>query len=150
MWQKRKDNSAMNCVTNSWMQTLPPTSLLKLHHLLTKWLLEVHLTTTPDFLTSLCPTPARFYLLPKIHKPNNPGRPIISSCDAPTENISLFVEHHLRPRVQLLPSCLRDTTHFLSRLEGLDLLPPQNLLVTKSLYKTPPTEMELRHAEESS
>ena len=37
------------------------------------------------FLHSSDTRPARFYLLPKLHKERNPGRPIISSNNAPTE-----------------------------------------------------------------
>lgn len=59
-------------------------------------------TTTKEFLSPLHPRTSRFYLLPKIHKPNNPGRPVISSCGAPTENISVFVDHHLCPLVEQL------------------------------------------------
>ena len=40
---------------------------------------------------------SQFYILPKIHKPGNSGRPTISSCGAPTEGISHFVDHHLAP-----------------------------------------------------
>lgn len=68
-------------------------------------------TNTKDFLTPLHPRPARFYLLPKIHKPNNPGRPIISSCSAPTEKISLFVDHHLRPLPISCPD-FKDLAHY--------------------------------------
>ena len=98
-------------------------------------------SSTKAFLTPLNPRPGRFYMLPKIHKPNNPGRPIISSCDAPTKKISMFVDHHLRPHVEQLPSYLRDTTHFLTRIQGLDTPPPGTLLVTldvKSLYTNIP------------
>ncbi|XP_072014969.1 uncharacterized protein [Amphiura filiformis] len=42
---------------------------------------------------------ARFYLLPKIHKPGNPGRPIVSGNGSPTENISLYVDHFIKPLV---------------------------------------------------
>ena len=42
---------------------------------------------TRDFLSPSQPKTARLYLLPKIHKPGNPGRPIVSSNGAPTENI---------------------------------------------------------------
>ena len=47
---------------------------------------------------------ARFYLLPKTHKRlhNAPGRPVISNCGFYTENISLFLEHHLQPIAQKL------------------------------------------------
>ena len=36
--------------------------------------------------------PGRFYILPKIHKTGNPGRPIVSSNSHPTERISQFVD----------------------------------------------------------
>ena len=40
----------------------------------------------------------RFYLLPMIHKrlPNMPGRPVISNSGFYTENISSFIEYHLK------------------------------------------------------
>ena len=46
------------------------------------------------YLTPHNPQTARFYHLPKIHKPNIPGRPSVSSCGAPTERIS---EYACRP-----------------------------------------------------
>ena len=33
------------------------------------------------------PRTSCIYFLPKIHKPNNPGRPIVSACNCPTELI---------------------------------------------------------------
>ena len=41
----------------------------------------------------------KLYLLPKIHKclKNVPGRPIISNCGTPTEKVSEFLDHHLKP-----------------------------------------------------
>ena len=82
-----------------------------------------------------------FYILPKIHKPWNPGRPIVSSCGAPTEEISLFVDYHLAPLVNTLPSYIKDTTDFLVKLQILPPLLPGTLLVTldvKSLYTNIP------------
>ena len=38
-------------------------------------------------------TPA-FYMFPKIHKPENPGRPVISSVNCNTNRISQYVDHH--------------------------------------------------------
>ena len=55
---------------------------------------------------------SRFYVLPKIHKPGSPGRPIVSSCWAPTEGISCFVDFHLSLLVKSLPSYIKDTTDF--------------------------------------
>ena len=42
----------------------------------------------------------KFYMLPKIHKKNNPGRPVISSMNCHTTNISEFVDKHLHPHVK--------------------------------------------------
>ena len=66
---------------------------------------------------------SRFYILPKMHKPGNPGRPIVSSCGSPTEGISRFIDFHLSPLVRKIPSYIKDTTDFLKKLEGLGSLP---------------------------
>ena len=55
----------------------------------------------------------RFYQLPKIHKVNKPGRPIVSANGHPTEKISKFVDFYLRLHVEALPSHLKDTTDYL-------------------------------------
>ena len=99
---------------------------------------------TQKFLHSSHTRPARFYLLPKIYKEGNPGRPILSSNNAPTEKISLFVDYHLRPLVEMIPSYIKDTTHFLHKLNSLSTLSPNSLLVRVSnqisgamYYRTP-------------
>jgi hypothetical protein len=68
---------------------------------------------TFDYLKPDKPKVGRFYLLPKIHKVNNPGRPIVSANGHPTEKISEFVDFHLRPHVEALSSHLKDTTDYL-------------------------------------
>ena len=50
------------------------------------------------------PKTSTFYLKPKIHKPNNPGRPIISACTCPTELISSFLNKKMAPFVKSLPT----------------------------------------------
>ena len=57
-----------------------------------------------------------FYILPKIHKPGIPGRPIVSRCKYPTSQISAFVDHFLQQIVVHIPSYLKDATHFLSKI----------------------------------
>ena len=57
-----------------------------------------------------------FYLLPKIHKPGSPGRPIISGCHSPTTKLSIFIDYYLKPTVKRVPSYIQDTTHFLRTL----------------------------------
>ena len=49
-------------------------------------------------------------MLPKIHKINNPGRPVISSVNSHMEKISAYVDEFLRPIAEPLPSYIRDTT----------------------------------------
>ena len=51
-----------------------------------------------------------FYLLPQIHKINNPGRPIVSACSCLTEHISEYLDVFLQPLVQSLPTFLKDST----------------------------------------
>ena len=91
------------------------------------------------------PSPPRtpiFYLLPKIHKPGNPGRPIISGCDSPTDRLSSFVDFHLKPLCSSLPSYIKDTNHFLQTIFNLETpLPPNTIIATidvKSLYTNIP------------
>ena len=40
---------------------------------------------------SLLLEPPHIYFLPKINKPNNPGRPIVSACKCPTKLISSYL-----------------------------------------------------------
>jgi hypothetical protein len=74
---------------------------------------------TFDYLKPNKPKAGRFYLLPKFHKVNNRGRPIVTATGHPTEKISEFVDFHLRPHVEALPSHLKDTTDYLQKMEFL-------------------------------
>ena len=85
--------------------------------------------------------PGRFYILPKIHKHGNPGRPIVSSNGHPTERISQFVDYYIKPLVHKTASVIKDTTHFLNKLDQLGHLPSNAILVTldvSSLYTNIP------------
>ena len=59
---------------------------------------------THRYLTLENPKAGRFYILPKIHKPVNPGWPIVSANGHPTEKLSKLVSFRLNPLVQTLPS----------------------------------------------
>ena len=50
------------------------------------------------------PKTPKFYLRPKIHKEGNPGRPVVSSVNCHTSNISKYVDYHLQPIVKEIPS----------------------------------------------
>ena len=72
----------------------------------------------------------KFYLLPKIHKKGCPGRPVITGCNTPTEKISRFVDHHLRPLVPEINSYIKDTNDFIRKLMEIDTLPDGAILCT--------------------
>ncbi|XP_071145419.1 uncharacterized protein [Mytilus edulis] len=91
--------------------------------------------------------PGRLYFLSKIHKVNNPGRPIVSANGHPTEKISEFVDLHLRSHVENLPSNIQDTTNYLRKIESMNPLAPETLLVTldvTSLYTYIPHDAGLQ------
>ena len=96
---------------------------------------------TKQYLIQTNVKPGRFYILPKIHKTGNPGRPIVSSNGHPTERISQFIDFHINPLVASLDSHIKDTTDFLNKLANLAALPNNALLVTldvSSLYTNIP------------
>ena len=96
---------------------------------------------TNQYLIESDVKPGRFYILPKVHKPGNPGRPIVSSNSHPTERLSHFVDYHLQPLVHKLPSFVEDTNDFLNKLLTIGNLPANSLLVTldvSSLYTNIP------------
>lgn len=91
-------------------------------------------------LIPLSPVAGRFYRLPKIHKINNPGRPINSGIGTVTENLSSYVDSLISNIPATFSSYVRDTTDFLS--DTIDLIITQgSLLVTlyvASLYTNIP------------
>jgi hypothetical protein len=97
---------------------------------------------TMEYLLPEVPKAGRLYLLPKLHKPGHPGRPIISANGHPTEKISEFLDFHLRPLVQQIPSYIQDTTDFVRKINSLDI-PSGSILATldvTSLYTNIPHE----------
>ena len=84
---------------------------------------------TKKFLTPHSPRAARFYLLPKIHKPGHPSRPTVVSNSALTERISLFVDHFLKSCLVRIPSYIWDTNDFLSKLRKLRTCTPQTHII---------------------
>ena len=104
------------------------------------WQLNIIDETTYNNLQTKTPRIPTFYLLPKIHKQHNPGRPIVNGIGSVTEKISAYVDTFLRKYTPRIPSYTKDTTHFLNTLKHLEI---QNtdLLVTidvKSLYTNIP------------
>ena len=88
--------------------------------------------STLDYFLVNNPKLGRFYLLPKIHKrlQNVPGRPVISDSGYYMENISAFLEFHLKPLVQKVKSYIKDTNDFLRKIACLPPLPDDIILCT--------------------
>ena len=62
----------------------------------------------------------KFYIQPKIHKQGNPGRPVISSVNCHTSNISKYVDYQLQPIIQQIPSHIRDTSDILRKINKIE------------------------------
>ncbi|XP_041466218.1 uncharacterized protein LOC121416797 [Lytechinus variegatus] len=77
-------------------------------------------------------------MLPKIHKVGNPGRPIVSTINRPTELISQYLDSIFSPIVKGLPTYVRDSSEMIRTLETITL--PEHgekflfTLDVKSLY----------------
>ncbi|CAH3172873.1 unnamed protein product, partial [Porites lobata] len=79
--------------------------------------------------------PAKFYIIPKIHKSPIVGRPIAASHSYITRPISIFVDELVKPSI-IMPTVLRDSGELIQCLEKVEL-PANCLLVTadvSSLY----------------
>ena len=63
------------------------------------------------------PRTSLFYLLPKIHQKDHPGRSVVSFIDSHTSNISEFVDYQLQPSVQSLTSYVKDTNDLLNNIK---------------------------------
>ena len=106
-----------------------------------KLILEQKLPSTARNLFVTTPKTSSFYLKPKIHKPNNPGRPIISDCSCPTELISSFLDKKMAPFVKSLPTYIKDTNHALNILKQFSFPGNNKFLFTMditSLYTVIP------------
>lgn len=108
-----------------------------------------HLPSSAVNLINENPRCSKFYLLPKIHKPCNPGRPIVSACSCPTELISKYLDGLLQPIVSQLPTYIKDTNHCLELVDSFrfDNTSQSRLLFSmdvKSLYTVIPNHDGLK------
>ena len=90
--------------------------------------------------------PARFYLLPKVHKKGVPGRPVVSACGSATEGMSEIVDFFLQPYMPTTPSSIKDPEDFIRRIRNIIDFPSDFLLVTLdvvSLYPSIPHDFGL-------
>ena len=106
------------------------------------WLIvKQELSATATNLIITTPRTSCIYFLPKIHKPNNPGRPIVSACSCPTELISSYLDKIMAPIVKSLPSYIKDSEHALEIFRDFNFLGQDKLIFTmdiSSLYTVIP------------
>ncbi|CAJ0918423.1 unnamed protein product [Ranitomeya imitator] len=78
---------------------------------------------TMDGLIPETPRTPCLYLLPKVHKSTThpPGRPIVSGGGGLCEQINKFLDFHLKPMVESLPSYIQDTGDVLRKLADIPL-----------------------------
>ena len=96
----------------------------------------------------------KMYLLPKIRNRlfDVPGRPVISNCGTPTENVSEFLDHHLKPVMQEGQSYIKDTGDFLDKIKNINAIPENAILVTADvvgLYPSIPHQAGLEALREA-
>eukprot|EP00794_Sanderia_malayensis_P002349 gene2348-2705_t len=87
------------------------------------------------------PRTSLFYMLPKIHKVNNPGRPIVSAVSCPSSQIATFLDAIFTPLVQQLPSFVKDSSDALRIFDAFRFTTEHRYLFTmdvKSLYTVIP------------
>ena len=84
----------------------------------TQAIAKEELTQSATNLIVQHPRTSKFYLLPKIHKPGNPGRPIISACQCPTELLASYLDKVTAPFVRGLHSYVKESGHSLTILNS--------------------------------
>ena len=114
-------------------------------------IVKQELPATASNLIITTPRTSCIYFLPKIHKPNNPGRPIVSACSCPTELISSYLDKIMAPIVRSLPSYVKDSQHALQIFHDFNFPGEDKLIFTMditSLYTVIPNDeglLALKH-----
>ena len=71
--------------------------------------------------------PPKFYGLPKIHKPDTPLRPIVSSCGSVTYGVAKEFAKILKPLVGKSPHHINSTQDFVEQAKHITLAPGECL-----------------------
>ena len=98
-------------------------------------------TKIADGLITSTPQPPRFYISPKIHKENNPGRPVTSSINCHMSKIAKYIDYHIQLIMKEISSYVKDTNDFINKINNHNI-PKESIYVTldvKSLYTSIPS-----------
>ena len=85
------------------------------------WVKEEINKTGYDRLRNTYSATPQLYGLPKIHKPEVPLRPIVSSIDSPTYNLAKFLTRIVSPLAGKSPSFVKDSGDFVEKARKLKL-----------------------------
>ena len=105
------------------------------------------LPVTAQNLIITTPRTSCIYFKPKIHKPNNPGRPIVTACICPTELISSYLDKVMTPIVKSLLSYIKDSNHALEAFRNVNFSGENKIIFTMditSLYTVIPNNEGLQ------
>nr|VZH93658.1 unnamed protein product [Spirometra erinaceieuropaei] len=89
---------------------------------------------------------ARFYGLPKIHKPNVPLRPIVALKGTPTYGLAKWLAKHLKRLTNGSEHTAVSSTHFLKKFKGV-VIAPDEVMVSfdvVSLFTSIPKELAMK------
>ena len=79
-------------------------------------------------LKSSNPLRARFYGLPKIHKPNNPLRPIVSFGRSPTYNLASFYNNVILKNITPPISQVENSFDFIEKVKKTKIPPSYKII----------------------
>ena len=82
-------------------------------------------------------------MLPKVHKEGNLSRPVVSSIDCHTTKTLKYMKNQLQPHVKELKSYVKDSTDFIRKINSMEKIPDNSILVTmdlRSLYTNIPNK----------
>ena len=80
----------------------------------------------------------KFYGLPKIHKPDTPLRPIVSSCGSVTYGVAKELTKILKPLAGKFPHHINSTQDFVEQAKHITLAPGECL--TSALFTSAPVD----------
>ena len=133
-----------NFLTPPFMPKSKKILLLTTKDTIQNLIVKQELPATATNLIITTPRTSCIYFLPKIHKPNNPGRPIVSACSCPIEVISSYLDKIMAPIVKSLPSYIKDSQHALEIFRDFNFLGQDKLIFTmdiSSLYTVIPLDI---------
>ena len=90
--------------------------------------------------------PPKFYGLPKIHKPDTPPRPIVSSCGSITYGVAKELTQIPKPLVGKSPRHINSTHDFVEQVKHINLAPGECLssYAVSALFTSVPVDPALK------